>query len=124
MGWMIGGWRILREGEVHQVFKKCINILVEEKFTLRARLGSTSKELEYGRELYEVLREFERQHGVNDLLEVLTAGLRVECSKDSERITMEILLRTPSESEDQRRLFKDIFSGMLITSEEVDQARG
>ena len=113
MGWVIGGWRILGAGEVHQVVKKCINILVEEKFTLQAHLAAERKAIEYGRELYEILREFERQHGVNDLLEALTNGLRVECSRDAERITMEIVLRTPSDSDERRQLFKEIVTAWV-----------
>lgn len=108
MGWIIGGWRILNEGEVHQALKKCINILRENEFKLQADVSTEEKNLEYGRELYEVLRAFEKDHGVNDLLEVLTAGLKIECVKNSDRITIEILLRTPSDSEDRRQLFKDM----------------
>ncbi|MFH1519497.1 MAG: hypothetical protein ABIE75_02880 [Candidatus Omnitrophota bacterium] len=113
MAWIIGGWRILNEGEVHQVVKKCINILVENKFQLTTDLVIEQKEIEYGRELYEILRDFEKHHGVNDLLEVLTAGLKIKCLNHSNRINIEIILRTPSGSEERRQLFKDMVSAWV-----------
>jgi len=114
MSWIIGGWRILNEGEVHQDLKKCINILLEHKFTLQANLMLEKKAVEYGRELYEVLRDFEKHHGVNDLLKVLTTGgLKLECNKNQDKIVIEILLRAPSDSEEREQLFKDMVSAWV-----------
>jgi len=111
MGWIIGSWKILNEGEIHQAVKKCVNVLVENNFKLIADLAVEKKEVEYGRELYEVLRDFEKHHGVNDLLELLTNGLNIECvNNDYVGINIEILLRTPSDSEQRRQLFKDTIS--------------
>jgi len=113
MGWLIGGWRILNEGEVHQAVKKCINILVENKFRLTAELVAERKEIEYGRELYEILRDFEKRHGVNDLLEILTNGLKIESVRDADKIIIEILLRAPSDSQERQQLFKDMVSAWV-----------
>lgn len=114
MKWTIGSWKILNEGEIHQAVKKCINVLVENSFKLTADLAVEKKELEYGRELYEVLRDFEKHHGVNDLLELLTKGLNIECvNNDSAGINIKILLRTPSDSEQRRQLFKDTVSAWV-----------
>lgn len=113
MGWLIGGWRILNEGEVHQAVKKCINILVENKFSLTADLAVERKEIEYGRELYEILRDFEKRHGVNDLLEILTSGLKIEGARDADKIIIEILLRAPSDSKERQQLFKDMVSAWV-----------
>ncbi len=113
MGWAIGGWRILDEGEVHQVLKKCINILVENKFQLITNLPTERNKIEYGRELYEILRDFEKHHGVNDLLGILTNGLKLEGVKDSSKVTVEVLLRTPSDSEERQQLFKDMVSAWV-----------
>lgn len=116
MGWIIGDWRILKEGEVDQVLKKCIKLLLKHKFTLRADLivekraiAIDSRPIEYRRALYEILRNFERRHGVNNLLEVLTAGgLKLKCNNNQDEIIIEVLLRTPSDSEESSRLFKDM----------------
>jgi len=114
MGWIIGSWKILGEGEVHQAIKKCANILVENNFKLTANLIAEKKEIESGRELYEVLKDFEKHHGVNDLLDVLTNGLNIGCiNNSSEKITIEVLLRTPSDSQERKQLFKDMVSAWV-----------
>lgn len=113
MGWIVGGWKILREGEVHQTLKKYINILLGHEFTLKVYFLTERKSIESGRELYEILRSFEKEHGVNDLLEVLTNGLKLECIKDQEKIIIEVLLRSPSDSEESRQLFKDTISSWV-----------
>lgn len=114
MGWIIGDWRILDEGEVHQVLKKCINLLLENKFKLRADLIVNNRAIDHSQELYEVLRNFEKHYGVNDLLELLTgSGLKLECNKNQDKIIVEVLLRSPSDSEERSRLFKDMISGWV-----------
>lgn len=113
MGWVIGGWRILREGEVHQALKKCINFLLEENFSLQADLTTETKEIQHGREFYEVLRDFERSHGVNDLIELLSNGLRIKASKNGDTVVTDVVLRTPSDSEERCGLFKDTISAWV-----------
>ena len=113
MGWIVGGWRILNEGEVHQALKKCIDLLLDQKFILQADLITEKKDLVYGKDPYELLRDFEKRHGVSELLEVLTKGLKLECKERHDKIIVEILLRTPSDSEESKQTFKDMISAWI-----------
>lgn len=109
MSWIIGKWRILKEGEIHQVIKKCINVLLKDEWDVNVCLKTETRKLGYGRELYELLRDYEKSHGISNLLELLIDGLRLEFKKDDTKIIeMAILLRTPSDSQDSQELFKDI----------------
>ncbi len=103
----------MREGEVHQALKKCINFLREENFSLQADLKTETKEVHNGREFYEILRDFERSHGVNDLLELLSNGLRIEATRNGDTVVTDVVLRTPSDSEERCGLFKDTISAWV-----------
>lgn len=108
MSWKLGGWQIYDEGPVHQTMKKCINILIDHGFTVGVDLAGEKKRLEYGKHLFETMMAYEKSHGLNDLLEILTQGLTLECTKDNKKIGIEVLLRTPSDSEENKELFKSM----------------
>lgn len=108
MAWKIGDWKILGEGKVHQVLKKCINILLKNQMQIVVKFLDEHIKIENGKEVYEILRDFEKLHGVNDLLEVLLNGLNLECGRNSETIEIKVLMRTPSESEEHKKLFMDM----------------
>jgi len=108
MEWKIGGWKILGEGEVHQALKKCINILLKNQMKLVVKFLDYDSKIEHGKEVYEILKDFERLHGINDLLEILTDGLTLECKRNSETLEIKILMRAPSDSEEHKKLFKDM----------------
>ena len=109
MGWRIGQWQIYEEGLVHQTLKKCINIFIENGFSVYVDLGGEKKKIEYGKQLYEILLAYEKSHGLNDLLEILTKRLEIDCtSGEKEKIDIRILLRTPSDTEESKNLFKSM----------------
>lgn len=110
MIWKLGDWQIYDEGEIHQKSKKCINILLDEGYSLSVILDEKTIALDHGKHLFEVLCDFEKSHGTNDLVEILTNGMWFEARKNGTIIKLRILLRQPSVSEDQARLFKDMVS--------------
>lgn len=113
MSWTIGEWKILDEGKVHQALKKCINILVKHQMKLSVKLLNEEIKLENGKGIYEILRDFEKRHGVNDLLETLISGLNLECRKNGESVNIKVLMRAPSDSEEHIELFKDMIAAWV-----------
>lgn len=114
MGWVIGGWRIFEEGTVHQALKKCVNVLLESGMRIEADLLTEKKPIEYGRGVFEALNEYEKKHGVDDLLEILIKGLKVKCFRDEElQIQIGVILRLPSDSQEHMELFKDMVTAWV-----------
>jgi hypothetical protein len=84
-------------------------MFLKENWVLNVDLKFEKKRLEYGRELYEILRDYEKSHGVNDLLALLATGLKISCEKNSnKKLEMLILFRTPSDSGENEELFKEM----------------
>ncbi len=107
MAWRIGQWQEYEEGTIHQTLKKCINILIESGFNVHVDLPGEKKKIEYGKQLYETLLTYEKKHGLNDLLEILTKRLEIECAgKEGQKLDIRVLLRTPSDTEENKDLFK------------------
>ncbi len=114
MSWAIGGWRIFEEGTVHQALKKCINVLLESGMRIEVDLPTEKKPVEYGRGVFEILDEYEKKHGVSDLLEILTKGLNIKCFKDKElRIQIAVILRLPSDSQEHMDLYQDMVTAWV-----------
>lgn len=109
MAWRIGQWQEYEEGEIHQTLKKCINIFIEDGFSVYVDLAGEKKKIEYGKHLYETLLTYEKTHGLNDLLEILTKRLEILCSKEAgQNLDIRVLLRTPSDTEENKDLFKSM----------------
>ncbi|MCK4401472.1 hypothetical protein KAW08_04130 [bacterium] len=113
MDWTIGEWKILKEGEIHQSLKKCINLLLKHEMSLTLKFDSKGEEIKYGREIYEFLRTFEKEHGVKDLLKVLASGLNMEAKKGEEEIEIKTIMRIPSVSEERQELFMDVITAWV-----------
>lgn len=110
MGWTIGAWRILGEGQVHQSLKKCLNIVLASSADVTIdNAAMLERQVRGGREVYEALRQHEKIYGTRELLKVLSEGLKITCTKQgSGTITFTVLLRTPSVSAEQAGLYKDM----------------
>ena len=114
MAWKIGEWQTYDEGQVHQVLKKSINILRDHGMTVSVSLGMEERKLEHGKGLYEAFLGHEKVHGVGDLLEILARGLHLACTKNNVgEIDVTLRLRTPSDSEENRGLFKDMVAAWV-----------
>lgn len=109
MAWKIGAWRAYDEGQVHKVLKNCVDILLDRGMTVSASMGREERKLEHGEGLYEMLLSYEKEHRVGDLLEVLAQGPHIACTRNGvSAIDIMVQLRVPSDSEENRKLFKDI----------------
>lgn len=108
MSWRIGYWCSYGEGEIHQVLKKCINTLLQNKFEVLADFATEKKELTHSKALFEALKDYEKKHGVNDLLSILTSRIVLGCTKKNAQIRIDIFLRVPTKDKEAEDIFKDM----------------
>lgn len=109
-GWTIGKWQMYDEGEIHQILKKAITLLLDEKYEISVLLGNEIQKLEYGRRLFEILHDYEKSRGTSDIVDILGRGLEIKCSKENEEnnIVIKTQMRLPSDSYEHMDLFKDM----------------
>lgn len=109
MTWKIGEWQVYDEGEVHQTLKKCLNILLNQGYTVETKFNNEDSEITKDKNLYVTLKNYEKKHGVNDFLEILDHGLKMLCSKNGgPTLTVVTKMRFPSDSEESKKKFKDM----------------
>lgn len=109
MKWKIGEWQVYDEGEVHQTLKKCLNILIDKGYHIEAVLGRDKCEISKDKNLFKNLKDYEKKHGVNDLLEILDEGLDITCEKKGgPALSIKTNMRFPSDSDESKTAFKEM----------------
>ncbi|MDO9540740.1 MAG: hypothetical protein Q7J98_00250 [Kiritimatiellia bacterium] len=112
MSWEIGHWHKLKEGQVNRAIDICIEILWDNKFDIEIQIDEEAKRLrssEPGHGFFETLVAYERSQGISVLLEHLMQGdIVVRARKDECEIRLQLLLRAPENSEDNRKEFKEM----------------
>ena len=113
MTWKIGRWREYAEGEIHRTLRRCLELLHRNGCVVEVDFGAERKRVDTQAKnggVFELLQEYEKQHGVTVLLELLTRDVMNIQAKGTggPTINMELILRCPEDSEQQVELFKDI----------------
>lgn len=114
MIWKIGEWQVYDEGEVHQTLKKCLNIILDQGYKVEVKFNNEETEITKDENLFVTLKNYEKRHGVNDLLEILDHGLTMSCSKNGgPALTAVTKMRFPSDSDESKKKFKDMIIGWI-----------
>ncbi|MBU1858253.1 MAG: hypothetical protein KKC28_14845 [Verrucomicrobia bacterium] len=112
MRWEIGHWHKLKEGQVNKAINICIGILWDNKFDIEIQIDEEAKRLrssEPDHGFFETLVAYERSKGISVLLEHLMKGdIVVRAKKDECEIRLQLLLRAPENSDDNRKEFKEM----------------
>lgn len=106
--WKLGYWTSYKEGEIHQTMKKCIKLLLRDKFKIGANLLTQKKLIKNEKGLLEALKAYEKKHGVNKLLEIFNDRLRLNCTRKDAKLEVDIILRMPTSSKENEETFKNM----------------
>lgn len=111
MSWTIGAWSILKEGRVHQSLKKCLNIVLASDADVNIDSPTLVQEVSDDRTVYEAIRTYEGKYGAKALLDMLSEGLKITCKGgDGSVINFTVLFRTPSASQEQANLYREMIA--------------
>ncbi|MBE3093623.1 MAG: hypothetical protein IMZ52_01225 [Actinobacteria bacterium] len=78
MSWRIGDWQEFKEGQIHQITKRCVRLLHDKGFSMEVDFATEKKKIHFGRPeggFFEILKEYEQDKGIAVLLGVLICGV-------------------------------------------------
>lgn len=117
MGWRIGDWQDFKEGQIHQVTKRCVRLLHDNGFSTEVDFATEKKKIHFGKPeggFFEILKEYEQDKGIAVLLEVLIRGVVIlKAKKKNCEIDLRLLLRGPEESQEKVELFKEMITSWV-----------
>ena len=140
-----GLWNNYRQGEVYRALEAIIDGLVKRGYHIHASSIGPKKRIASGQEFLQMMKGYEQKQGLENLLELFWRGLGLEAIKGKEarpvrdktpktsalpsagisngiKVSIEVYLRMPEESEDRRNLFKEMivnwFASQKITFSE------
>lgn len=117
MSWRMGDWQVYKEGQIHQVIKRCVRLLHVNGFSVEADFATERKKINLQKPeggFFEILKEYEQNKGVSVLLEVLVRGVvMLKAKKKNCEINLRLLLRAPEDSQEKVELFKEIINSWV-----------
>jgi len=73
MGWRMGDWHDFKEGQIHQITKRCVRLLHDNGFSMEVNFAMGKKKIHFGRPeggFFEILKEYEQDKGIAVFLEM------------------------------------------------------
>jgi len=117
MGWRMGDWHDFKEGQIHQITKRCVRLLHDNGFSMEVNFAMGKKKIHFGRPeggFFEILKEYEQDKGIAVFLEILICGVVIlKAKKNNCEIDLRLLLRAPEESQEKVELFKAMTSSWV-----------
>ncbi len=107
------------EGEVHQILKRCLNLIWEHGYSASIILPDGKAELKPNpMGLFEFIREYEEEKGLAALLDLLLKCLRIVIADDkARRFEIRLVMGAPEESKERKALFKDVICSWVEKDE-------
>lgn len=115
MSWKLGLWQEFKEGQIHHVTKRCLRLLHDADLTMEVDFITVKKQIHIQQPeggFFEILKEYEKEHGVRKLLDLLTCGMVIIRAKkgNHETVNLQLFLRAPEDNQEKIDLFKEIIS--------------